>query len=149
MSKPEKKKLCWNCEGNVSRTAENCPYCAVYLNPESVEENDVKPFYSPQSSNGTIPKAPYSPQGESGSEDAQEEAPPVKSEHHEESLFRSLFLPITLLTAGLFSFLFAVILFLFSTNGVLTLEWDGELWYLYAIAGAPLLFSGWKFLEKA
>lgn len=146
MSKPEKKKLCWNCEGNVSRTAENCPYCAVYLNPEPAEEPEVKPLYSPQSNSGTIPKAPYTPQESHADEEA---APVAKSESPQDSLFRSIFLPITLLTAGLFSLLFAVILFLFSTNGVLTLEWDGELWYLYAIAGAPLLFSGWKFLEKA
>jgi hypothetical protein len=148
MSKPEKKKLCWNCEGNVSRTAENCPYCAVYLNPEpATEEPEVKPLYSPQASAGTIPKAPYSPpQGEGAG--AQEEAPALKSEHAANSLFRSIFLPITLLTAGLFSILFAGILLLFSTQGVLTLEWDGELWYLYAIAGTPLLFFGWRFLEK-
>lgn len=145
MSKPEKKKLCWNCEGNVSRTAENCPYCAVYLNPEPAEEAEVKPLYSPQSNSGAIPKAPYSPQ----SSTQEEEAPVVNLEGFQESLFRSIFLPITLLTAGLFSLLFALMLFLFSTNGVLTLEWDGEYWYFYAMAGVPLLFSGWKFLEKA
>lgn len=144
MSKPEKKKLCWNCEGNVSRTAENCPYCAVYLNPEPAEETEVKPLYSPQSTSGTIPKAPYAPQ-----EEVSEETPIVKKESHEDSLFKSVFLPITLLTAGLFSILFALILFLFSTNGVLTLEWDGELWYLYAIIALPLLFSGWRYLQKA
>lgn len=149
MSKQEKKKLCWNCEGNVSRTAENCPYCAVYLNPESTEEQEVKPFYSPQGATDAVPKAPYSPQDGSAEEVHEEASIALKSEHTEESLFRSIFLPITLLTGGLFSLLFALILFLFSTNGVLTLEWDGELWYLYAIAGAPLLFSGWKFLEKA
>jgi hypothetical protein len=148
MSKQEKKKLCWNCEGNVSRTAENCPYCAVYLNPEAAEESDVKPFYSPQGASEVIPKAPYSPQ-EGSLEGVQEEVTAAKLEHSEDSMFRSVFLPITLLTGGLFSLLFAAILFLFATNGVLTLEWDGELWYLYAIAAVPLLFSGWKFLEKA
>lgn len=144
MSKPEKKKLCWNCEGNVSRSAENCPYCAVYLNPESGEEAAIKPFYSPQDSTGAIPKAPYLP-----IEEGPQEEQTIKSERSEDHLLQSIFLPIILLTAGLFSLLFAAILFLFSTNGVLTLEWDGELWYLYPIVGVPLLLVGLKLLLKS
>lgn len=30
-----KKKLCWNCEGNVSHEAVNCPFCGVYLHHSS------------------------------------------------------------------------------------------------------------------
>lgn len=154
MSKPEKTKLCWNCEGSVSRKAENCPYCAVYLNPETTfdaeeekEEAPIKPFYSPknQEEKGTIPKAPYEPHAHAAESISSQEAV-AESKH--ENLLQSIFLPLIFLTAGLFSLLFALILVLFSTHGVLTLEWDGELWYIYAIAGLPLLFLGWKFLEK-
>jgi hypothetical protein len=39
MSAVPKKKLCWNCEGNVSREIDNCPYCGVYLHAAELEEN--------------------------------------------------------------------------------------------------------------
>ncbi len=52
MSAVPKKKLCWNCEGNVAREVDNCTYCGVYLQaPELDEDNQWNPSY--QSPNKT------------------------------------------------------------------------------------------------
>ncbi len=147
MNKPVKTKLCWNCEGNVSRFAENCPYCAVYLSPDSEDLKEAEPAPVKGKSSKEIPKAPYSPPQESLDEDVsssvKEAAAPIPK-----TIFQTTFLPLCLLTAGIVSLFFAVILLLFSEHGKLTLQWDGELWYAYGIIALPLLFFGWKFLDQ-
>lgn len=135
MNKPVKTKLCWNCEGSVSRSAENCPYCAVYLSPEK-EDLSQDPPYSKQ-----IPKAPYNPVEQEeviGLPEAQELAT---------TGFRGAFLPLILLSTGLISLFFSLILFLFAENGKLTLQWDGSYWYIYLLLALPLLYFGWRYLE--
>ena len=146
MQKPQKTKLCWNCEGNVSRTLENCPYCGVYLSPEAADIQEEKansapktPYKPPKSQE--IPKAPYAPQ-ESVSQ-INEPAIPAKS-----SLLQSLFLPLILLSSGTLALFFGFILLLFASNGTLTLQWNGEDWYFYAIAAIPLLALGWFTLDR-
>jgi hypothetical protein len=73
VNQPVKTKLCWNCEGSVSRTIENCPYCGVYLSPDSESGKEdkaspalYKPAYSPDpvQKEREIPKAPYQPKEE-------------------------------------------------------------------------------------
>ncbi len=148
MSKPIKTKLCWNCEGSVSRSAENCPYCAVYLSPDGDDLNEeIKaPYNVEKTQSGTIPKAPYNPTSDSeGAEvDVQEvaQSQPLTG-------FQATFLPLIFLTTGLISLFFSLMLFLFSENGKLTLQWDGEFWYAYALFALPLLFIGWRYLEQA
>lgn len=152
MSKPIKTKLCWNCEGSVSRAAENCPYCAVYLNPDGEDlHEDPSPIRAPYkvdkgTNDGEIPKAPYNPANNSEDpEDLAEEAAltrPLTS-------FQATFLPLIFLTTGLISLFFAFMLFLFSENGKLTLQWDGDMWYVYALFSLPLLFIGWRYLEQS
>lgn len=154
MNKPVKSKLCWNCEGNVSRVAENCPYCGVYLSPDPSDQKDnvestlLKPHYSPgvRTSESEIPKAPYTPQKEAPKEAVKEAVATPVSEEQEE-LLQGVFLPVFLLSTGLIALFFALILVLFSTEGTLTLQWSGDTWYYYALASLPLLFFGWKYLD--
>jgi hypothetical protein len=50
MSAVPKKKLCWNCEGNVAKDIDNCPYCGVYVHGAEVEEDARwNPSYQPDS----------------------------------------------------------------------------------------------------
>lgn len=150
MSKPIKTKLCWNCEGSVSRAAENCPYCAVYLSPEGEDLNEdpapIKAPYKVEKSSGDIPKAPYNPA--SDAEQAEEEVDEAAISRPLTG-FQATFLPLIFLTTGLISLFFSLMLFLFSENGKLTLQWDGDLWYIYALFALPLLFIGWRYLEQA
>lgn len=153
MNKPVKTKLCWNCEGNVSRSAENCPYCAVYLSPDNDDLADepapVKAPYKADKAklNKEVPKAPYGPLNPTEEEkelDVQEAALSKSVTN-----FQTTFLPLIFLTTGLIFLFFAAMLLLFSENGKLTLQWDGDYWYAYGILALPLLFLGWKYLESA
>src|ERR1700722_10179378 len=77
-----KRKLCWNCEGNVSKEKEICPYCGVSLEISPIagtepNSSGFRPLFrstSPFSQN-EIPQAPYSLENAAPSEtaDAQEQ----------------------------------------------------------------------------
>lgn len=153
MSKPIKTKLCWNCEGSVSRAAENCPYCAVYLSPEGEDLNDDPapraPYKLEKNVGSDIPKAPYNPANASSNEENSEGDVQEATLDQPISGFQATFLPLIFLTTGLISLFFSLMLFLFSENGKLTLQWDGDMWYVYALFSLPLLFAGWRYLEQA
>lgn len=154
MNKPIKTKLCWNCEGSVSRSAENCPYCAVYLSPENddpQEESAFKAPYKPEREKATleVPKAPYIPGDDGLKEEAEDGGGKESVLPSSLSLFQSTFIPLIFLTTGLIFLFFSAMLLLFSENGKLNLQWDGESWYLYAMLALPMLFFGWRFLDQS
>ena len=169
MSKIVKNKLCWNCEGNVSRDAINCKYCGVYLHRDDDDEDDiyeeeeveeeVKPalaipalaavstgptLVKPVSSTAPIPRPPYIPEGSGISH----ENAAVLNENTYIVAVRSVIAPLVLLSAGSIFVIFAFLLYFFSTNGVLQLKWSSDYWIYYLLASIPLLFFGWKFLSE-
>lgn len=155
MNKPVKTKLCWNCEGNVSRTIENCPYCGVYLSPEPSDEKEetasvIKPHYSPEQVQKPhdIPKAPYTPRESSHKPQVLEKVLETDQKDPPTDLLKNVFIPLFLLSTGTIALIFAILLLLFSSKGKLLLEWDADSWYIYAILALPLLAFGWKLLEK-
>lgn len=152
MNKSERKKLCWNCEGNVSISEEYCPFCGVSVVPAFLEGAEVE-FAPPYAKNAEkdygIPKSPYN------HDDIHEDS--VKSEPQKEIVedlepavdeFKRVALAVTLLLSGSVFFLFSLAMGLFSRNGVFTLHWDATYWFIYAILGLPLLFLGWRSLMK-
>ena len=169
MKAKAKKKLCWNCEGNVSKEALNCPYCGVYLHPtsnssEDRDDNEKEseqaplPSKSAKKGNKEAPHQPlYTPSDDSSDEPEQTSTRPtpleakVKAEipnttgsHH----LNNITLSLLCLLAGSLLLLFGIILFLFSHNGTFTLRWNGDMWYLYLLTALPLLFLGWQALQK-
>ncbi|MFV0340199.1 MAG: hypothetical protein ACK5MA_06160 [Parachlamydiaceae bacterium] len=147
MTKSEKKKLCWNCEGSVSRTIDNCPFCGVYLNPEESpsEEETVEelkaPYIPSHEPSKEVPHAPYQPIPEERA---------MRFEEVEDTytpLFKEIVLPLLLLTSGAIAILFTFLLLFFSVHGKLTLQWDAEFWYFYALAAGPLLAVGYYLLR--
>ena len=144
-----KRKLCWNCEGNISREIDNCPYCGVYVHSSDPEGSSYwNPSYTSQESLQSVPPPLYSVQ-----ETPSEEPSPVS---HTVPLFWSdLFLtlkqevfPVLFLMSGSIFFLFGLILFLFAREGTLTLRWDGSLWSLFALLSVPSLWMGWRLLHR-
>jgi hypothetical protein len=135
----KKTKLCWNCDGVVERSTENCIYCGVYLHPDQETHDD-----SDDEESESLPehKPIYSKEG------AQEEAPrrqTAPKAHHEDPkgiLFSFLFL-----LTGSFFLLFSFILYFFAKDGVFVLRWNAEYWYIYLLVALPLLFAGWKALH--
>ncbi len=152
MSTQPKKKLCWNCEGNVSRQEENCPYCGVYLSPSSLttedEEEDLAPPYrlGASSEASSIPSAPYHTPHEAAA--VQNEPKPAIAIPSVNSPAKGVVVSLLLLIGGSVFFLFGIALLLFSHNQVLTLQWDGSYWFAYFLISIPMLLLGWKYLMQ-
>lgn len=149
MTATPKKKLCWNCEASVALHEENCPYCAVYLGPASVsgDESQNDPLAPPykiqvmEEEGGELPEAPYAAE-ESEEDEVELEALEPTGDMKEVAI------PTSLLLGGTVFFLFGLVLLLFSQDGVFTLRWNSEYWYLYQLAAVPMLYFGWRSLNQ-
>lgn len=150
MSAVPKKKLCWNCEGNVSHQADNCPYCAVYLHGPDDEEEAALWNPSFQSSDKTeeIPAPIYQIQDAAEEGKKKMAQPAAPSLELLNSLKRDVF-PILFLMMGSLFFLFGTVLLLFAQNGTLTLQWNGSQAIYFLGCSIPLVLLGSWFLRKS
>lgn len=151
MATKVKKKLCWNCDGEVSWQQENCPYCAVYLNPngeESANELFDPPYNLEEPEEESVP--PPSPYTTTTVENVASASIPndVQKPLEKNEDIKSAFLPLTLLLSGIVFLFFGMALMFFSRNGVLTLRWDGTYWFVYVFLGAALLTYGGYIVAK-
>ena len=154
MNTNPKKKMCWNCEGNVAIDNEACPYCGVSFNVSPMAGTDpnltafASPFKPTTTAALSVPKAPYTSPAEEVKEP--QESPPPFTEEPEfalSDLHRTL-LTLISLSLGSLLLIFSAILFLFSdANGVFTLHWNGSYWYLYLLIAIPLIYFGWKTMK--
>lgn len=153
MSAIPQKKLCWNCDGNIAKDINNCPYCGVYLHGDSdaEEQSFWSPTYQPKDkkdSEEEIPLPVYSlGKTEEQDESEKEESPSLASSEIIAKLKKD-FLPTIFLMSGSVFFLFGIILFLFSREGSFTLQWNGDNWKYFLGFSLPFLFFGWKFLNQ-
>jgi hypothetical protein len=142
----EKKKLCWNCEGSASFQDENCPFCGVYLSPLSISgtglDAQLNPPYKLDEEQDEIPDAPYASSQEADDDHKEETV------DGEASDVRTIALTMALLLSGIALTLFSFALLLFSHNGFFTLRWNADFWILYLLVACPLLFFGWRFLQR-
>jgi hypothetical protein len=151
MNTMKKTKLCWNCEGVVDRSAENCIYCGVYLHPEEEdlddqedEEESHPSLYQQQESleeSDEEQKQAYSGE-EYKIEDLESEEAFKGSED-----IRGVILPLIFLLAGSVFLLFSVVLYFFSQDGVFVLKWNANYWFIYLFFSIPLLYIGWRTLQ--
>ncbi len=150
MSAIPQKKLCWQCDGNVSKDIDNCPYCGVYLHETGLEDDSSwNPSYSPSSlPSPEIPSPIYPLQID--------EKTDLKKEGSEKSLgwlllgkqLKQDLLPLLFLMAGSLFFLFGFVLLLFSQNGTLTLQWQSRDAFYFLFFSLPLMGLGWKFFQQ-
>lgn len=148
MTTTPKKKLCWNCEGRVSLEEENCPYCAVYLGLAPDENGESKDVFAPpyrlvETDEENIPASPYvTEKDEETTTEEKVDFSVAKAD------LKEVVLPLSLLSAGSLFLLFGLILLVFSERGVLTLSWNGDYWYFYLAFALPMLFFGWRALQR-
>jgi hypothetical protein len=162
MSAVPQKKLCWNCDGNIPREVDNCPYCRVYLHATELEEDSSwNPTYR-FSKTEEIPSPLY--QAQSEYEEAREQEDTLslvqnntgQRDQTEDVLMWSVtfaqlkrdVFPLLFLMMGSVFFLFGVVLLLFSQNGTLTLQWQGSDAFYFLLFALPLIGFGWKFLQQ-
>lgn len=154
MKATPKKRLCWNCEGNVPVNLENCPYCSVYLSTPSAEEakeeeDEHTPPYRLVSSadDQKVPASPFSAlESADPKEENQAKADPAEAAATMNEM-KVIALPLVLLLAGSICFLFSLLMLLFSEGGLLTLQWNGSFWYIYLLIALPMLYFGWHSLQ--
>lgn len=152
MSALPKKKLCWNCEGNVAIDIDNCPYCAVYLHASELEGGTHwNRGYSPSTKTEEIPAPPYriqTPEDQVEILNEEESDEKLSSWLSLFSQLKSDLFPMLFLMAGSVFFLFGVVLLLFSQNGTLTLQWQESHGFYFLFMAFPLIVYGWKFLQQ-
>lgn len=145
-----RKRLCWNCEGSVSLAEETCPFCGVSVVPAFLEGAGAEfapPYSSHAETDYGVPKSPYGFHEEKDNLEAQQ---PKEADEAEPAMdeFKQVTLSLVFLLCGSVFFLFSLALGLFSHNGVFTLQWDANYWFIYTILAVPLLFFGWRSLMK-
>lgn len=137
-----KKKLCWNCEGRVTLTEEYCPFCGVYLSPSTVPEGaDPSHHLSPPYKLVEEEVKSATDRQDHDQEENTDDQSPQNQEKDEE--FKSLCITISSLLSGVVFFIFGLVLFMFSHQGIFSLQWNAHYWYIYLLASLPLLFMGW------
>lgn len=152
MSKSQKKRLCWNCEGSISFQEEVCPFCGVSVVPaflEGTEANFAPPYSMNSEKDFGIPRSPYDTSDDKTHSEADDSS--IKDENDPEPTldeFKRTVLAVVLLLSGSVFFLFGLALALFSQNGIFTLHWNGNIWFAYTLLALPLLFIGWRSLMK-
>lgn len=162
MSTKTKKKLCWNCEGEVLLNAEQCPFCGVSMEAVSMQENKSKDALAPpyklvNASSDKIPASPY--KKAQPTQDKAKKEPPKEEpkEHGEEAATehghgdpRHVVLSLAFMLSGAAFAIFGIVLWLFGDhNGHLTLRWNAHYWYVYLLVSLPLLYLGCKATQKA
>lgn len=164
MSAVPKKKLCWNCEGNVAKGLDNCPYCGVYLHETDIEDDTLwNPNYSPKAEEEeeNVSYLPFY-QVDSESEESQQKQREKASKREANSgsdesplIWKNLFVqlkqdvfPLLFMMMGSIFFLFGAVLLLFSQDGTLTLQWRESDGLFFFCAALPLIFFGWRFFQQ-
>ena len=143
MSATPKKKLCWNCEGRVSFSEENCSFCGVYLSPSSADFEEVDSAKTTsKGSEKTIPFDSFNTDSNLERVENKENNANVDDALDQEN--DSGLTALALLLAGSIFLIFGIILLTFSKQGTLTLKWDATYWYAYISIAAIFLAAGWR-----
>lgn len=140
MGQKQDKKLCWNCDGYVHLSLEKCPYCNIDLVENATSAFDQKAFDPPYSTTAkelSISEDEWNKALEKGQEQKTAAEKPASKEK----------MALLLLLPGVVFFLFGLILFFFSKEGTLTLQWRESFAIFYLAGAAPLLFLGWRALR--
>jgi len=161
----ERKRMCPYCEGEVDYESTYCPLCGGELEkkqeqPDLAEMRTEEKHRQLEESLATLYRPPYS--GSSyqrppepaptththqifhAEEEESDVDDPTQMTEADGGIWPLLFLTIggMLLTLGL-------LLFFFSENGRVILEWNAHYWFLYCLIATPFLMLGWKFLNPS
>ena len=145
MNSKGKGKICWNCEGEVHKEMDQCPYCGTSLSPMQDQENTKN---SPEVS--LTKQSPPSTYSNLSEEILKANRILYKKEEEKResvSVFeKNPFSALVFFLPGSLFFIFGLILFIFSQEGSLILSWNARYSFLYIVLGSALSWAGWKVL---
>jgi len=165
MQSSERTKLCWNCEGEVGYDAIFCPYCGSDIKrpkSQSMDESQENHYKSLNDSLASLYRPPYLAREDHGygvpderEEEVFEEeidahnpfAAPSDVEVEEKEPDGRFVWALLFLLLGSQMLTLGLLVLFFSEEGLLTLEWKSQFWFLYCLLSAPLLFVGYKCLS--
>ena len=151
MKPVDRQKICSNCDGRIPMNAKECIYCGT-----DQPEQGQTPLFKQQTlqeSLSSLYAPPYTPKN---SFDTEERGPNEKTFSHQtaaatsayeeasEEDVKSSFLPLFLLVIGTNLFTIGLLQLFFSTDGLLSLEWDSSYWFFYCLVAAPMCYFGYK-----
>ncbi len=141
MGKKNDKRLCWSCDGYVGFEELLCPYCGSDLanapQTASITQEEAPPYQTPLADQFSVSNEEWN----QAFDEAETEKKGEKDEHKNELV------AIIMLIPGVVFLLFSLLLFLFSKEGVLHLEWKASIAYFYFIGALPLIYFGFKSLR--
>ena len=159
MTKKNEKKICWNCDGEISSHLERCPYCGVDItNPAPPNgcapykgEEMGSPFQQAPQNNEEDPfhfhprPAPLGEGSIAVSDEEWDDSLEEETEKEEISpRSKREVIALLLLLPGVVFLLFGLLLLFFSKEGTLTLHWKQSLAFFYFLASLPLIYLGWR-----
>ncbi len=177
MNTTERNEICKNCEADVSLSATYCPFCGSDLIASSGKEEEpgdtVCANNSVQENLASLYKPPYAsrnchglgvPDERDESDYLQtaiaEKNDPLFQEYEQEKLHQVQpleegntedrqggFIPLLILSIGCQLLTLGLLLFFFSKNGKLILQWNARSWFIYCILSLPMIYSGWRLLK--
>lgn len=151
------QKLCWKCEEEVHPQALVCPYCTADLTKSSAKIESSPPyrFVAAAPEESIVPSPLYSPHNIQAEEpnaaakkNEEQKIPSPTAQLSFKGAFDQALISILLLLAGTVFFLFSMVLFLYSNEGIFVLRWNANLWPFFFLFSLPLLFFGWRALKQ-
>jgi hypothetical protein len=149
MKPVDRQKICSNCDGRIPINAKECIYCGA----EQPEQSET-PLFKQQTLQDSLSSlyAPiYNTKNQNQFEREQEKEPSIKAtattfiaEEEAEEHVKHHFLPIFLLIIGTNLFTIGLLQLFFSTNGLLSLEWNSSYWFFYCLSAIPMCYFGYK-----
>jgi len=141
----EKKKMCWNCGGEVPESSAQCAFCGGDFNANT-QETLIHPSPSNYEASD-IPQAPYNATNSYEMSANESEVP------HEEILEgkekeRKSVIALSFLLPGVTLLLLGIGIFFFSEEGYFTLRWDSSYGLFVFLISAIFIYLGARNYRK-
>lgn len=147
------KKMCVFCHAQVAMGAKICPFCRAHFD-QIHSHTDLEPRkkdplgLSEKQTIDSLYPPPYQPKMERIEEEIQKSQEEEVEEEKISTQPKSVLLPIFLFSLGSQLLIFSLFLLFFSKEGMLVMQWNSSLWYLYSILSLGMLFGGYTLFFK-
>lgn len=142
----EKKKMCWNCGGEVPESSIRCDFCGGDFSSQKEEEKVISNPYSQSYEADEIPNAPYhAPHSYEMSN--HEESPSINEVEKGEKERKSV-ISLSFLLPGITLLLLGLGIFFFSEDGYFTLKWDASYGVFILLTSLVFIYLGIRNFNK-